>query len=171
VSVTYRLATAADGHVLAAVGRRCFAETFGPHFPAADMAQHLDRSFGPDELPADLDDPDCRVRMAEEEEGEVAGYLKLMPMGLPVEHPAGSLEIRQLYILTPWQGACVAAALMDWAIGAARESGAPALFLSVWEKGARAIAFYRKHGFEIVGSAPFTLGASVMVDPVMRRDL
>ncbi len=170
MSVTYRLATAADGQVLAAVGRRCFAETFGPHFPAADMTLHLDRSFGSDGLPADLHDPACRVRMAEEED-EVAGYLKLMPMDLPVEHPAHSLEIRQLYILTPWQGEGVAAALMDWAIGAARESGAPALFLSVWEKGARAIAFYRKHGFEIAGSAPFTLGASVMVDPVMRRDL
>ncbi|MBX3560258.1 MAG: GNAT family N-acetyltransferase [Sphingomonas sp.] len=170
MSVTYRLATRADDQALAAVGRLCFAETFGPHFAPDDMALHLDRSFGPGGLPADLDDPACRVWMTEAD-GEIAGYLKLMPMGLPVDHPTGSLEIRQLYILTPWQGAGIAAALMDWAIGAARERGAPALFLSVWEKGARAIAFYRKHGFEIAGSAPFTLGASVMIDPVMRRDL
>ena len=170
MSITYRLATLVDGPALVATGRQCFLETFGPHFPAADMAAHLDRSFGPDGLLADLADPACRIRMAEDD-GRTAGYVKLMPMGLPVDHPAGSLEIKQLYILTPWQGAGVAAALMDWAVGAARESGSPALFLSVWEKGARAIAFYRKHGFEIAGSAPFTLGVSVMVDPVMRRDL
>lgn len=171
MSVTYRLATVADGPALAAAGRRCFAETFGAHFPPQDMATHLERSFGAGGLPADLaGNPACRVRMAEEED-RIAGYLKLMPMALPVEHPAGALEIRQFYVLAPWQGAGIAAALMDWAIAAARESGAPALFLSVWEKGARAIAFYRKHGFEIAGSAPFALGGSVMVDPVMRRDL
>lgn len=170
MSVTYRTANVADALALAAVGRRCFAETFGPHFPPADVDKHLAHSFGPDGLPADLADPQCRVRVAEED-GRVAGYLKLLPMDLPIDHPANSLEIKQLYVLTPWQGAGVAAALMEWAIGTARTEGASALFLSVWEKGERAIAFYRKQGFEIAGSAPFTLGDLVMIDPVMRRDL
>lgn len=170
MSIAYRLATPADGPALAATGRRCFAETFGPYFPAADMATHLDRSFGPDGLIADLACPGCRVQMAEED-GQIAGYLKLMPMDLPTGHPAGSLEIKQLYILEPWQGAGLAAALMNWAVETARADGAPALFLSVWQKGERAQAFYRKHGFEVVGSAPFAIGDTVMVDPVMRLDL
>lgn len=170
MSITYRPATVADGPALAAMGRQCFAETFGWGFPADDIASHLDRSFGPDGLIADLANLLCRVQVAEED-GQVAGYLKLMPMDLPVDHPAGSLEIKQLYILTPWQGAGIAAALMDWAVGTAKADGAPALFLSVWEKGDRAQAFYRKHGFEIVGTAPFTLGNTVAIDPVMRRDL
>ena len=170
MSIAYRRATAADGPALAAVGRQVFAETFGPSFPAADMAKHLDRSFGPEGLLADLADPACQVQMAEDGD-RIAGYLKLMPMDLPVDHPAGSLEIKQLYILEPWQGVGIAAALMDWAIQTAREHGAPALFLSVWSRGDRAIAFYRKHGFEIVGEASFTLGDSVMLDPVMARTL
>ena len=41
-------------------------------------------------------------------------------------------------MLAPWQGAGVAAALMDWAIDTARAAGAPALYLSVWEQGDRA---------------------------------
>jgi len=170
VSLAYRMATAADGPALAAVGRQCFDETFGPHFPAADMATHLDRSFGPDGLRADLARPDCRIQMVEEG-GQIAGYLKLMPMDLPIDHPPGSLEIKQLYILEPWQGAGLAAALMDWAVETAWADGAPALFLSVWKEGARAQAFYRKHGFDIAGSASFAIGDTVMVDPVMRRDL
>lgn len=170
MTVTYRLATHADGPILSAVGRQCFAETFGPYFPAADMTTHLDRSFGPNGLVADLADPACRVRMAEED-GRIAGYLKLMPMDLPIDHPPGSLEIKQLYILEPWQGAGLAAALMNWAAETARADDAPALFLSVWQEGARAQAFYRKHGFEIIGSAPFAIGDTAMIDPVMRRDL
>lgn len=170
MTVTYRTATAADGPVLADMGRRCFVETFGPHFPPDDMALHLERMFGPDGLPAELNDPAIRVRVAEED-GEAAAYLKLSPMALPVPHEPGALEIKQLYVLARWQGAGIAPALMDWAIETGREAGAPALYLSVWAEGARAIAFYRRCGFVEVGIAPFRLGTRSYADPVMRYGL
>lgn len=170
MSIAYRDSTAADGALLAAMGRRCFEETFGPHFPPDDMALHLARMFGPDGLPAELRDPAIRVRVAEED-GAAAAYLKLAPMGLPVPHEAGALEIKQLYVLAPWQGSGVAAALMDWAIETGRSDGAPALYLSVWEHGDRARRFYARHGFEIVGTAPFRLGTRDYADPVMRLGL
>ena len=170
MSVTYRLATPADGPAAAAMGRRCFVETFGAHFPADDMAVHLDRMFGPSGLPAELDDPTVRVILAEED-GAIAGYLRLVPTSLEIDHPPGALEIKQLYVLEPWQGAGVAPALLDWAIATARGEGAPALFLSVWSEGERAIAFYRRQGFVTVGHAPFLLGSRTYSDPVMRLDL
>lgn len=170
MTVAYRDAVLADGPALAAMGRRCFVETFGPHFPPDDMAVHLERMFGPQGLPAEMSDPAVRIRMAEED-GKTAAYLKLVPTTLPVEHPPGALEIKQLYVLEPWQGAGVAPALMDWAVEAGRADSAPALFLSVWEQGDRAIAFYRRQGFEIVGHAPFLLGSRTYQDPVMRLDL
>jgi ribosomal protein S18 acetylase RimI-like enzyme len=92
-------------------------------------------------------------------------------MRLPAPHEPGAREIKQLYVLAPWQGAGVAAALMDWAVGTARADGAPALYLSVWAEGARAIAFYRKHGFAQVGEAPFQLGTRLYQDPIMRLGL
>jgi len=170
MTLAYRLATPADGPALAEMGRRCFVETFGPHFPADDMAIHLERMFGPEGLQAEIPDPAFRVAMARDG-GEIAAYLKLAPMTLAVPHEAGALEIKQLYVLAPWQGAGVAAALMAWAIETARENGAPALYLSVWEQGARAIAFYRRQGFEQVGEAPFVLGTRAYQDPVMRLGL
>jgi GNAT superfamily N-acetyltransferase len=170
VTLTYRTAGPADAQALAAMGRLCFTETFGPHFPAGDMALHLERMFGADALAAEYEDPALTIRMAEAD-GAVAAYLKLAPMKLPVPHEPEALELRQLYVLAPWQGAGVAAALMEWAVETARAAGAPALYLSVWEKGGRAIAFYRKQGFETVGVAPFRLGARVYQDPVMRLAL
>jgi GNAT superfamily N-acetyltransferase len=170
VSIVYRDAVLADGPALAATGRRVFAETFGAAFDPADMALHLDRKFGPEGLPAELGDPAIRIRLAEAE-GGILAYVKLAPMTLPVDHPAGTLEIKQFYVLAPWQGAGVAAALMHWVIDTARAGGAPALFLSVWEHGDRAIAFYRRHGFVTVGEAPFLLGTRTWIDPVMRLDL
>lgn len=170
MSIVYRDAVRADGPALAATGRRVFAETFGAHFDAADMALHLDRKFGPEGLPAELGDPAVRIRLAEADGGVIA-YVKLAPMALPVDHPAGALEIKQFYVLAPWQGAGVAAALMTWVLETARAEGAPALFLSVWARGDRAIAFYRRHGFVTAGEAPFLLGTQACIDPVMRLDL
>jgi len=170
VSVCYRLASPDDGPALAEMGRRCFVETFGAHFPADDMAIHLERMFGPGGLPEELKDPAYRVRVAEED-GHAAAYLKLAPMTLPVPHEPDALEIKQLYVLAPWQGTGVAAALMDWAAETGRADQAPAIYLSVWEQGARAIAFYRRQGFETVGIAPFVLGTRTYQDPVMRLAL
>ena len=170
MSIVYRDAVLADGPALAATGRRVFAETFGAFFDPADMALHLDRKFGPGGLPAELGDPGIRIRLAEAEGGIIA-YVKLAPMTLPVDHPAGTLEIKQFYVLASWQGKGVAAALMTWVIDTARAESAPALFLSVWERGDRAIAFYRRYGFATVGEAPFLLGTRACIDPVMRLDL
>jgi GNAT superfamily N-acetyltransferase len=170
VTVRYRDASAADAPALAAMGRRCFEETFGAHFPAEDMALHLERKFGADALPAEYLDPALRIRVAEQE-GGIAAYVKLAPIDLPVPHEAGAMQINQLYVLAPWQGAGVAAALMEWAAETARAGGASALYLCVWEKGDRAIAFYRKQGFETVGTTPYRLGSLLYQDPVMRLKL
>ena len=170
MSIAYRPASPEDGPALADMGRRCFVETFGPHFPADDMAIHLKRMFGPEGLPTEIHDPALRVQMAEED-GKIAAYLKLAPIDLPVPYERGALEVKQLYVLAPWQGAGVAAVLMDWAVETARAAGAPALYLSVWEQGARAINFYSRHGFVKVGEAPFRLGTRTYQDPVMRLDL
>lgn len=124
MSIIYRDAAFEDGPALAEMGRRCFAETFGPHFPADDMALHLQRMFGPDGLPAELRDPKLRVRVAEED-SRIAAYLKLAPMSLPAPHEPGALEVKQLFVLEPWQGAGVAVALMDWAVETGHAQGAP----------------------------------------------
>lgn len=170
MSIAYRTAGPADAPALAAMGRRCFEETFGAHFPAEDMALHLERKFGADALAAEYLDPALTIRVAEED-GEAIAYLKLGPMDLPVPHEPDALQVMQVYVLAPWQGAGVAAMLMDWAAETARAAGAPALYLCVWERGDRAIAFYRKQGFEIVGHTPYQLGTLHYQDPLMRLAL
>ena len=67
----------------------------------------------------------------------------------------------------------VAGRLMLAVHGAARELGGRHLWLGVWERNPRAIAFYAKSGFVHAGSHDFFVGADrqtdhVLVAPVQR---
>jgi ribosomal protein S18 acetylase RimI-like enzyme len=53
----------------------------------------------------------------------------------------------------------------------AKSRGARTLWLGVWEHNARAIAFYRKHGFRQIGSHPFLLGQDLQTDLEMAVSL
>jgi ribosomal protein S18 acetylase RimI-like enzyme len=53
----------------------------------------------------------------------------------------------------------------------ARESGHKTVYLGVWENNHRAIAFYRKCGFEVVGSHVFQMGDEAQNDFLMERSL
>ena len=65
MSIIYRPAGPDDAAALAAMGARCFEETFGHAFPPDDMAQHLATMFGPGALDRHYRDPALRIRMAE----------------------------------------------------------------------------------------------------------
>ncbi|MGO1184281.1 MAG: GNAT family N-acetyltransferase [Micrococcaceae bacterium] len=67
--------------------------------------------------------------------------------------PGTPAQLRTLYVLAEAQGTGVADALLRAALGAVdpRDSAAPDVVLTVLENNPRAIAFYRRHGFEIVG--------------------
>ena len=81
------------------------------------------------------------------------------------------MELRQLYVLKPWQGAGIAAIMMDWVIAEARRRGADELFLSVFIDNHRARRFYARYGFEEVGRFDFMVGSHADEDIIMRLKL
>ena len=45
------------------------------------------------------------------------------------------------------------------------------VWLGVWEKNEKALAFYKKHGFYRIGAHPFFVGNDEQTDYIMRKDL
>lgn len=158
-----------DAAALAALGRDSFAETFGhlytPDNLAAFLAGHNEAKWR-----EELADPAFAVRVAEAD-GKAVAYLKLGPPSLPFEAKGAAIELRQLYVLKPWQGAGVAAALMDWALAEARRRGAKEMYLSVFIDNERARRFYARYGFEPVGRYDFMVGSHADEDIIMRLKL
>ena len=159
------------GDELNAMARRCFAESFAHLYSESDLTTFLAQAYGPSGLLKDLGDPDYSWRVATAS-GRIAAYVKIGPLGLPAPAPLqGALELKQLYVLQPWQGAGIAAELMNWGIATARSRGAPELYLSVFDHNHRAKRFYSGHGFEDVGPCEFRVGDQIDADRMWRKIL
>jgi ribosomal protein S18 acetylase RimI-like enzyme len=160
-----------DAAVLSSFAEHIFRDTFGPHNRPDDMDLYCSAAFSIDQQREQILDPDYYIVLAIMG-GELAGYAQLH-VGPPPACVAGPhpIELKRLYVDRRWQGGGVAQALMHHAIEVARQRGARTLYLAVWRHNHRAIAFYRKYGFEEVGTAEFLLGTDLQVDPVMVRPL
>ena len=170
-SVTTRRATLADAGLVAALASATFSETFGADNTPANMALYIAKSFGEAIQREELDDPRTIVILAERE-GETVGYTMLREGRAPdaVGAAAGdAIEIARLYSVTHLIGAGIGATLMQRCIDEAAARGKQVIWLGVWERNARAIAFYARWGFTDVGSLAFTLGHDRQTDRVMAR--
>ena len=166
---TYRNATAADAELMSRLGPATFSETFGHLYSPENLAAFL-LNHKVENWMKELTDPRFTVRIAEQD-GEAVGFAKVGPPGLPFEVTAPTAELRQLYVLKPWQGTGVAQALMDWVVEEARRRGAEQVFLSVFIDNIRAQRFYARYGFEAVGTYAFMVGSHADEDIIMRAFL
>lgn len=170
-SVRVRPGAAADAAVLAEFAATSFRAAFGRDNRPEDLALHLARSYGLRQQAAELADPAITTLLAEASD-QVVGYAQIRPGTAPSCVPAGgSLELWRFYVGQEWHGRGVAQALMAAVLAAARNRGARNLWLGVWERNARAQAFYRKVGFERVGGQTFLLGTDPQTDDVMALPL
>ena len=78
-----------------------------------------------------------------------------------------TLEVRRIYATQEQIGKGVGKALMTASIEEAKQRGCDSIWLGVWEKNPRAIAFYRKWGFQEVGTHIFVLGDDPQRDFIM----
>jgi ribosomal protein S18 acetylase RimI-like enzyme len=81
------------------------------------------------------------------------------------------VELVRFYVDAAWHGRGVSHSLMKEALDYAANAGHDVMWLGVWQQNTRAIAFYRKWSFEIVGDKRFLLGSDLQTDFVMSRAL
>lgn len=175
MTVHIRSATLHDAALLARLAAATFRETFEADNTPEDMARYVDAAFNPEQQAAEIADPRSIVLLAQH--GTVAGaqlvgYAHLSDGRVPpaVRGPR-PLELKRLYVTRAFHGHGVAQALMNAVMDAARGRGAQTLWLGVWERNARAMRFYGKHGFVRVGEHTFMLGSDAQSDWLLARPL
>src|SRR6185369_13485278 len=156
-----RRATVSDAAHLADLAARTFHDTFAPHNRPEDMEAFVSTAYGEAKQREEIEDRD-RITLLVEETDTLVAYAQLR-----IDIP--QIEIGRFYVDRPWHGRGVAQTLMSAVLELARDLGATRLWLGVWERNARAIAFYEKFGFRDCGSQPFLLGSDLQTDRVMER--
>ncbi|RYY84446.1 MAG: GNAT family N-acetyltransferase [Chitinophagaceae bacterium] len=166
-----RTATLQDAELIADMSRKTFYDTFAADNTPEDMELFLSQQFTRGKLLLEVGRPDLHFVIAYIDE-QPAGYVKLREAKLPQNlHSGSALEIARLYALQEFIGKGVGAALMAESIRIAGERNKQWVWLGVWERNARAIAFYERWGFEKFGECDFHLGRDIQRDWLMRKDL
>lgn len=164
-----RTARPGDAARLAQLAEASFRDTFGAANTAEDMDVHCRASYGEAIQAAEIARPDMLTLLGEED-GQLAGFAQLRWGNAPACVAAAAAgEIQRLYVARDWHGKGVAQALMHACLEAMRERGTEVVWLGVWERNPRAIAFYRKFGFVEVGDHVFAVGSDPQRDIVMAR--
>jgi ribosomal protein S18 acetylase RimI-like enzyme len=165
-------ATAEDAPLLAALAARTFFEAFAADNDPQDMRRHLEKSYTAELHLVEIRNPAIDTLLMRIGGGAPVAYAQLraglVSDGVPA---AGSIELWRFYVDRPWHGRGLAHILMEAAKTRAREHGATTLWLGVWERNARAQAFYGKHGFRKVGNHIFVVGSDPQTDDVLLCEL
>lgn len=164
---SFRRGVPRDAAALAAFAARTFRETFGHSASAADLDAHEAAAYGTAQQERELVDPDT-ITILIEHEGTLLGFAQVRRASPPAcAAITGAIELHRFYVDRPWHGRGLAPRLMSEVRRAARELGGSAIWLGVWEHNARAIAFYRKSGYEDRGSTDYWVGPDRQTDRVM----
>jgi GNAT superfamily N-acetyltransferase len=162
-----RRADARDAAELAQCAARLFEQTYAAELDAGDIEAHISASFSVERQRAELCDPSVVTTIVRSHD-EFIAYAQVRRRAPPrCVDLAETVELHRFYLDRIAHGSGLAAALMQEARKAAQELGGRHLWLGVWERNARAIAFYGKAGFVDVGSTFYWVGPDKQVDRVL----
>ena len=177
MNVTVRPATERDAATLAAVAAATFALACPPHTTEEAKAHFIATVLSESKFAEYLADPARELILALTDDGLAVGYTMVI-VGEPQDADAKSAvrirptsELSKCYVLAGHHGAGVSASLMEASVDAAIRRGAVGMWLGVNQLNERAQRFYRKHGFERVGTKRFLVGDQFENDFVMERPL
>ncbi len=166
-----RIAGAADAASLARFAEETFRDTFAAVNAVENMTLYCAASYGEEVQLREITDPG-RMTLLYEDSGRLLAFAQLA-WGEPPGCVAGSLpgEINRFYVMRQQHGRGIAQQLMAACIGEMERRGNDVVWLGVWERNPRAIAFYSRCGFVAVGNQIFKLGNDPQQDIVMVRRL
>ena len=159
--------TVEDAAELAEFAARTFADTFAADNNPEDLQTHLEANYGIAQQSAELADPNVTTLLARLD-GTLMAYAQVRRSAPPscVTHES-PIELHRFYLDHKTHGTGLASSLMLEAHRAVHEFGGRHIWLGVWERNARAIAYYKKAKFVDVGSQFYMVGPDKQVDRVL----
>lgn len=166
-----RRGTPDDAQALSAFATRTFVDTYGAYNHPDNLRLHLEASYTVARQREELGDPRV-VTLLAHRDAQLAAFAQVRRSEAPdcVTCDA-AVELHRFYVDRIWHGQGISHALLAEVRRAARSFEAATLWLKVWERNPRAIAFYAKSHFVDVGVTDFFVGHDRQTDRVLALDL
>jgi ribosomal protein S18 acetylase RimI-like enzyme len=156
---------------LAAFSSQAFYDAYAYANTPEDMQQYMEEHFTEEEIAKEIAAKNTFIFLAVEEE-KILGYVKLGTATGPEQlQGKRAIEIERFYVDKKLQSKKIGAALMKFLLDFAKEQGKEIVWLGVWKRNPRAVAFYEREGFRKFGETIFTLGRDLQQDFLMMREI
>jgi ribosomal protein S18 acetylase RimI-like enzyme len=150
-------ATAQDSQLLAGMGRITFLEAHGNSASADIVTAYVDQNYSETVLTTQLTDPGNLYHLIYCS-GAPAGYSKIIYNTTHANISATQVtKLERLYLLKDFYGLGLGLELLNYNIELSKKMNQAGMWLFVWKENHRAINFYYKTGFKIIGSHDFKL--------------
>ncbi len=163
-----RLGRPEESKALRDLAELSFREAFSKDMPASVLDDLMLHRFTEARFRGELEDPALGFYVGERE-GRPVGYAVVRPSAAPMPASEPSWELNRIYVLRPQHGTGIGEALMKAAMDHARKQGARSCWLKVLATNARALAFYRRWGFEEKGREEMDLQGTVLPHLLLLR--
>lgn len=154
-----KASTEAEAVIISLLGRVTFTETFGHLFSDKnDLLEYTERTFNVKKIKNSLKNPNNVYWLA---------YVNDLPVGyakLKLDSPSEFLDkdnvcqLQKIYVLQDFLSQKVGFSLQDALLKEAKLMDRAYVWLSVLQENERAIRFYLKNGFDLVGKHGFQIG-------------
>ena len=154
---TIRPATIRDAELLSQIGGRSLIESHGHSAPSSIMEAYRAEKFTAEALEEELADKDNIFHIINYND-QPAGYSKIIyRQPLPDVAQKKITKLERLYLLSEYYSLRLGHQLLQFNIDLSKSEGEQGMWLYVWKGNERALRFYERWGFQIIGDGWFRL--------------
>lgn len=155
--ITIRKATIEDVDILSSLSEEAFLPAHGHSAPKKDISSYIEANFSVENFKKEIVNPAFKYYLIYHT-SNIAGFSKVI-FNYPTPHLAVAkvTKMERLYLLEEFYGLGIGLQLMNFNSTLAQKNKQSGIWLEVWIENLRAINFYKKVGFKIVGEANFTV--------------
>lgn len=150
------------------ISEETFIDTFLAQNEPKNINAYVSKAFSLRRITSEYDDPNSNFFFAKYG-SEIVGYMKVNTGSAQTEQAIpNAMEVERIYVRKRFQGKGIGRILLDFALSKASELSVQHVWLGVWEKNTRAIAFYSRMGFSTFGYHNFMMGDDRQRDIMMK---
>lgn len=168
--ITYRRATIADARKLSVLYTQCYIHAYAVDGVSDEYANYTTSHFSPERISGTIaDHPGCII--VAEYEGNLVGVAEIE---FNSQCPIGELvapELSKLYVLQWFCSKGIGHQLLKESERYLRENGEHEVWLWAWDQNPRAISFYKRQGYQIIGPALCPMEQNDYINIVMQKQL